>query len=534
MHKLSLLSNSIYYVCTLYLLAMVAGCGDKSKELSQDTNQPNVLFISVDDLNDWIGLLGDQGHSDVKTPNLDRLARRGVYFSNNHANVPVCTPSRLGVMTGLSAVSTGCYSNTSGVQNKNLWNETLALPALFRLNGYHTMACGKIEGHACYDIEIDHPEQKMWDERAPRSFNMTDDLMKDGDGYNGVYFYPFPKGGSPIKKLNPKYKGHSLCAGPIDRKDLPTGKMPDELSADWAIERLNRDYEKPFILGVGFVRPHVPYTAPQEFFDLYPINKINIPSEPKGELDDIPMYGKAMAYGAFEPSNEMLVRDLGPDYRKHLVQGYLACVSFLDAQVGKVLSALEESKYADNTIIVLWSDHGQHLGEKRSWRKNTLWEESTNSPMIWVVPGLTKADGICSQATSLMDIYPTLDQLCNLQNTNNVDGISLVPQLKNVETKRSTPAITSYSYGSHSVREERWHYIRYYNGEEELYDGDSDQGEHYNLANDPKYKDIIEQMKGHLPKDIHHSAQKSKTFKTYNTRADLWKIDASLIPEWLQ
>ncbi|MCU4174011.1 sulfatase [Carboxylicivirga sp. N1Y90] len=523
-----------YLFIAFLILAITRGCKNKQKEQKTNSNQPNVLFISVDDLNDWLSLLGEEGHPNVKTPNLDDLAKRGVYFANNHTSVPVCTPSRLGVMTGLSAVSTGCYSNTSGVQNQNLWNEALALPALFRKNGYHTMACGKIEGHACYDIELDNPEQLMWDERAPRSFDMTDELMKDGGGYNGVYFYPFPKGGSPIKNHNPSYKGHSLCAGPIDRKDLPTGKMPDELSTDWTIERLNRDYDKPFLLGVGFVRPHVPYTAPKEFFDMYPLDEITFSEEPEDEMDDIPLYGKAMAYGAFEPSNEMVVRELGPSYRKQLVQGYLACVTFLDAQVGRVLDALEKSKYANNTIIVLWSDHGQHLGEKRSWRKNTLWEESTNSPMIWVVPGLTKAGDICKQPTSLIDIYPSLSQLCKLKNAKHVDGISLIPQLKDVNAKRTNPAFTSYSYGSHSVRGERWHYIRYANGDEELYDGIADKKERYNLASNPEYKSIIEKMKKQLPIDIHHSAQESKTHNIYNKRAERWENDASLIPEWLK
>lgn len=525
----------VIYSALLFLFFIgIVGCEHKTDEKRGVDEQPNVLFISVDDLNDWISLLGDKGHVDVKTPNLDRLARRGVYFANNHANVPVCTPSRLGVITGLSAISTGCYSNTSGVLNKNIWNEALALPALFRKNGYHTMACGKIEGHACYDIEINNPQQLMWDERVPRSFEMDDDLMHDAGGYKGVLFYPFPKGGSPIRNHNPNYKGHSLCAGPIDRNDLPAGKMTDELSADWAVERLSRDYEKPFLLGVGFVRPHVPYTAPKEYFDMYPLDEIEIPQVEEGDMDDIPFYGKAMAYGAFEPSNEMVVRELGSNYRKELVQGYLACVTFLDAQVGRVIDALDKSKYADNTIIVLWSDHGQHLGEKRSWRKNTLWEESTNSPMIWVVPGLTKAGQVCEQASSLIDIYPTLDELCQLDNTNSVDGVSLVPQLKNTSEKRQVPAITTYSYGSHSVRNERWHYIRYFNGEEELYDGSVDYVERHNLANDAKFKDVIQQMRVFIPEDIYHEAKNSKTFNTYRNRAEQWSANEASLPLWLE
>lgn len=521
---------AIYFAMAITLVA----CGIEENKQEKENSKPNVLFISVDDLNDWIGIVEDKGNIDIKTPNLDRLAAKGVYFANNHANVPVCTPSRLGVMTGLSAVSTGCYSNTSGVANKELWQQAIALPALFRMNGYHTMGCGKIEGHACHHIEEIHPGQKLWDERLIRNFCASNELLRDGDGYNGIDFYPFPKGGSPIKKYNPTYKGHSLCAGPIDRNDLPFGKMPDEITAEWAIERLNHNYNKPFMLGVGFVRPHVPYTAPQEYFDMYPIDKIKVPEEVEGEMEDIPAYGKAMAYGAFEPSNEKVVRELGPEYRKQLVQGYMACVSFLDDQVGRLIDALEKSKYANNTIIVLWSDHGQHLGEKRSWRKNTLWQESTNSPMIWVVPGVTPVGEVCHQPASLLDIYPTLNQLCQLNSKNSFDGVSLVPQLKDVKIKRTIPAITSYSYGSHSIRGERWHYIRYYDGTEELYDGQNDFNENTNLADNPKYEKVIKEYRAHLPQDIFKPTEQSKQFNAYSQRAKKWNENLDEIPYWLR
>jgi arylsulfatase A-like enzyme len=436
-------------------------------------------------------------------------------------------------MTGLDATNTGCYSNSSGVNNKDLWNQVTALPALFRQNGYTTMGCGKLEGYLCYQLEEGDPKQKLWDERLIRKFTVSNDILKDGGGYNGIDFYPFPKGGSPIKKYNPAYKGHSLCAGPIDRNDLPFGKMPDELTADWAIERIERSYDQPFMLGVGFVRPHVPYTAPKEYFDMYPIDQIVVPEVLEGEMDDIPAYGKAMAYGAFEPGNEHMVRELGPDYRRQLVQGYMACVTFLDAQVGRLLDALEKSEHANNTIIVLWSDHGQHLGEKRSWRKNSLWQESTSSPMLWVVPGVTRKGVICQQPASLIDIYPTLNQLCHLNGTNKFDGLSLVPQLENIETKRVEPAITSYSYGSHSARGERWHYIRYYDGTEELYDGQNDFEEHNNLAGDSQYNKIIEEYRAYLPKDKFAPNAQSKQFHVYSQRAKKWNENPSEVPDWL-
>ncbi|MCW3806391.1 sulfatase [Plebeiibacterium marinum] len=521
------IKNKIVFACAVMFLFSL------SVNAKERSSKPNVLFISIDDLNDWIGMLGATGHPDVKTPNLDRLAARGVYFANNHANTTACTPSRLSVMTGLSAVSTGCYTNKSGVQNQNLWNEVLALPAFFRQNNYYTMACGKIEGHACHGIEKEYPHQKLWDERLPRGFLMDEQTLRDGQGYGGTIFYPFPKGGSPIRNHNASYKGHSLCAGPINPDEIPGGKMPDELAADWAVERLKREYDVPFMLGIGFVRPHVPYTAPKQYFDMYPVDKIYIPTDPIGEMDDIPLYGKAMAYGVFEPGDERMVRELGCEYRKELVQGYLACVTFMDAQLGKVLDALDNSNYADNTIIILWSDHGQHLGEKRSWRKQCLWQESTNSPMLWVVPGLTKGE-ICKQPSSLLDIYPTLIQLCGLNEKVKSDGISLLPQLKDVNKKRSQPAVTTWTYGSHAVRDERWHYIRYYDGSEELYDADNDYGEHYNLAENPDYKAIIAKMKKYLPQDIYTPTSNDVEFNSYKKRVDQWKNNPYWIPEWLR
>ncbi|TKG91960.1 DUF229 domain-containing protein [Puteibacter caeruleilacunae] len=512
---------------------MFQSCGVKQAEQAE-AKKPNVLFISVDDLNDWIGVMKEKGHPDAKTPNLDRLAKRGVYFTNTHCTSAACTPSRLSVMSGLSPISTGCYTNKSGVRNWEVWNEVTLLPAYLRQNGYYTMASGKIEGAACHKIEPKYENQKMWDERMSRKYQLTDEVAKDGAGYGGIDFFPFPMGGSKIKNEKPQYKGHSLCAGALDRDYIPGGKMPDELSTDWVVERLARDYDKPFFLGLGLVRPHVPYTAPKEFFDMYPIDEITIPEDPEGEMDDIPLYAKAIGFGAFEPGDERMVREMGPDYRKQLVQGYLACITFMDSQLGRVLDALDNSKYADNTIIVLWSDHGQSMGEKRSWRKQCLWHESTSSPMVWVVPGMTDAGSLNNQPTSLMDIYPTVTDLCGLPAMKGIDAESMVPLLKDSEAKRDYPVLTTWSYGSHSLRGERWRYIRYFDGSEELYDGLNDFGEHHNLAGDPKYKEVIEGMKKFLPEEKYEPTEKNAEFQAYKKRAAGWKANPKSMPVWLQ
>lgn len=509
-------------------------CNNIKQEQKTTTNKPNVLFISIDDLNNWVGLLKDAGHPDVKTPNIDKLASRGVYFSNAHANTTACTPSRLSIMTGVSAVNTGCYSNSSGMANDSVFSKIPLLPTYFRNNGYYTMGGGKIEGHACKNVENKFPNQVMWDERLPRTFLMDANTFKDGGHYGGIDFYPFPMDGSPIKKQHPNYIGHSLCAGPIDRDSIPGGKMPDELTADWAIKKLEKDYDKPFFLGVGFIRPHVPYTAPRKYFDMYPLDKIYIPKVEPDEMSDIPLYGKAMTYGLGNVGDEFMVREIGEQYRKKLIQGYLASISFMDDQVGRVINALNNSKYAKNTIIVLWSDHGQHLGEKRRWRKMCLWNESSNSPMLWVVPGITKGNQICKQAVSLMDIYPTLAQVCNFKPIKNQDGISLLPQLKNPNKERKNPVIITWTYGSHAVRDNHWHYIHYFDNSEELYDCINDPEQHNNLAKNTKYTKEIKRLKEFIPKDKYKLTERNKDFFKYKKLIDRWTKNNINIPEWLR
>jgi len=514
---------------------LMQACGAKETKSVEKPVKPNVLFISVDDLNDWIGIA--KANPDVKTPNLDRLSKRGVYFDNAHCASPVCTPSRLSVLSSLSPVTTGCYTNKTGTPNQEVWNEVELLPAHFRQNGYHTMGCGKIEGHAGMAIEKDFTNQKMWDERRPRMFNLTEELVKDGGRYGAVDFYPFPMGGSQLTRYNKEHKtnlpGFSLGAGAIDKAYLPEGKMPDEINVEWAIERLNRNYDQPFFLGLGLLRPHVPYTAPKKYFDMYPIDKITIPQALEDEFKDIPLYGKAIAEGTIEPGAEGIVNMVSDSFRKELVQGYLASISFMDAQLGKVLDALDKSKYGENTIIVLWSDHGQCLGEKKNWRKNNLWNEATLSPMVWVVPGMINKGLVNHKAVSLLDIYPTLTELCGLDLKQQKDGESIADLIHDMNAKRQNPVISSWTYGSHSVRVGKWKYIHYYDGSEELYDEEKDFGEHVNLAKKPEHKEIMEELKKHVPKDIYKPTEKNKEFHLYNSRIKKWTANPASMPQWL-
>ena len=343
--------------------------------------RPNVLFLAIDDLNDWIGAQG--GHPQAQTPNLDRLISQSVLFTNAHCAAPVCSASRHALLSGLRPSTTGWYSNTSKSLKSyvRVLGETVPMPTHFKRHGYKTMAAGKIFHKGTSDVE----GYEYWDEERPK-YKWPEKLAARGHGYqgsNGGHFHPFPPdGGAIYQKFQKAIGGQSLCWGALDEADMPPEGMPDEQIAAWAVDRLRQQHDEPFFLAVGFVRPHVPYTAPREFFDRYPIESVIVPEVPADEMDDIPVWGKAMAYGTIPGGDHRNVLDVGPSYWREMTRAYLACVSFVDAQAGKVLDALQNSPYADNTIVVFWSDHGQHLGEKRHWRKMALWEESHSRPAI--------------------------------------------------------------------------------------------------------------------------------------------------------
>ena len=486
----------------LLLFAFIGGVFlDTCLEPARAGSRPNVLFIAIDDLNDWVGALG--GHPQAKTPNLDRLFSQSILFRNAHCAAPVCAASRYALLSGLRPSTTGWYSNTSRPKNRKEYErvlgDTVPLPTHFKHNGYKTMAAGKIFHTGTSDIE----GYDFWDEVRPK-YRWPKWLAERGHGYqgkNGGHFYPFPRdGGAIYQKYKRGVKGQSLCWGALEKSDMPPEGMPDEQVAAWAVERLKQKHDKPFFLAVGFVRPHVPYTAPKEFFDLYPMKDIIIPRVPDDEMDDIPFLGKVMAYGILPGGDHWNVLNISPTYWRELVRAYLACVSFVDAQVGKVLDALEASPYADNTIVVLWSDHGQHLGEKRHWRKQALWEEATRVPLAIRLPRSAGGGRVCDQPVSLIDIYPTLIELCGLPPVKGLEGTSLVPQLKDPTTPRTEPVITTWYYQNHAVRTLNFRYIRYRDGTEELYDHRVDPNEHHNLANDPRYAEIKEKLAAFLPK----------------------------------
>lgn len=470
--------------------------------------KPNVLFIAIDDQNDWIGAFG--GHSLVKTPNIDRLAKRGTAFLNAHCQSPLCNPSRTSLMLGLRPSTTGIYGLTPWFRNVEALKDRVTLPQHFKANGYKTFTSGKI-----YHGNAGGPEKRA------NEFDVWG-----------------PAGGigvKPEKKLIPETPmgNHALMDwGVFPHKDEDKG---DYHVATWTIEQLkNAPKDQPFFIAAGFFLPHVPCYATQKWFDLYPDDDSVLPPFKESDRADTPRFSWYLHWNLPEPRLKWVKEN---NQWRNLVRSYLACTSFVDAQVGRVLDALDESGLAENTIIVLWSDHGWHLGEKGITGKNTLWERSTRVPLIFAGPGVGKMNR-STQPVELLDIYPTLIDLCNLQPRADLEGISLMPQLKNPAAKRGRPAITSHNQGNHSVRSERWRYIRYADGSEELYDLEKDPNEWNNVAGNSKNAAVIAEHRRWLPKiDVPPAPGSAHRVLTYNKAADeaVWEGKTirrnDLIPE---
>jgi len=442
------------------------GCDSASQSrLSKQSQKLNVLFIAIDDLNDWIGCLG--GHPDVKTPNLDKLAQRGVLFTNAHCSAPACNPSRASLMTGILPSSSGVYHNPHPWRKSPVLSDAVTLPQHFMAHGYRVVGGGKIY-HGGF------PDPPSWHEYFPsQKKNKPDD--------------PMP----PNRPLNGIPKTSHFDWGPVD---VPDEEMGDWKVANWAIGELRKEHNKPFFLGCGFFRPHLPWYVPKKYFDMYPLDKLTLPNVNENDLDDVPPIGKRMARP--EGDHKKVIEH--KQWRK-AVQAYLASISFVDVCVGRVIEALDKSGYADNTVIVLWGDHGWHLGEKLHWRKFALWEEATHAPLMIIAPAITRSGGRCPRPVSFIDIYPTLIEVCGLSLKKELEGKSLLTLLKNPKASWQRPALTTHGRNNHSLRSERWRYIRYSDGTEELYDHDRDELEWNNLANESIYADIKKELSKWLP-----------------------------------
>jgi arylsulfatase A-like enzyme len=440
-------------------VALLLGASLGHKLLAAQGERPNVLFIAIDDLNHWVGHLGR--NPQTRTPHIDRLAGMGVTFTRANCAAPVCNPSRAALMSGLRPSTTGVYDN-----NQN-WKPAIApeltLTTQFLNAGYNVFGAGKIyHGSEHRDGEWSEYFTKDGGSRLRLHSSAKD------DGVGGIKF------------------------GPLANDDQD---MPDYKVVSYGLEKLHEKHEQPFFLAIGIVKPHMPFSVPKKYFDMFPLNQIELPPYREDDLNDVPPAGVKMA----KPGGDH-AQILASGRWKEAVQAYLATIAFCDAQVGRLIDGWQQSAYRDNTVVVLWGDHGWHLGEKHHWRKFALWEEAARAPLIWIAPGVTKAGGVCERPVDFMTIYPTLCDLAGIPIPSHVEGPSIRPLLADPQAAWDRPALTTYHLNNHSLRSERWRYIRYADGGEELYDHDADPYEWTNLASAPRHSDVKIDLAEWLPK----------------------------------
>jgi arylsulfatase A-like enzyme len=440
-----------------HLLAAAALFAGAAALPAATPQKPNVLFIAIDDLRDWIGYYGR--NPQAQTPNFDRLAKLATSFTRAYCASPVCNPSRTALMSGMRPSTTGVYENN--IDFRPLVAPDKMLTTAFRNAGYFVHGAGKIY-HEAY--------------RRPTEW---DDYLEREGGYP-----PVPPGQSAGVG--------GIKFAPLDCKDED---LPDWKIADYGIASLAKKHDKPFFLAVGFHKPHMPWNVPRKWFDKFPLATIQLPPHLANDLDDVPPAGVRMAHP--ETDHEPMVKS---GRWKEAVQAYLATIAYLDMNLGRLLDAYEKSPHRANTIVCLWSDHGWHLGEKSHWRKFALWEEATRSPFMWIVPGVTKPGTICSTPVDFMGIFPTLADLCGLSAPKHPEGKSFRALLANPSAAWDAPAVTTYRYKNHTVRTAAWRYIRYANGDEELYDEVKDPNEYTNLAAKPEFAAKRAELAQFLPK----------------------------------
>jgi arylsulfatase A-like enzyme len=454
---------------TLWFLLLAASSAWAQREQPYD-----VLFIAVDDLNDWVGYLG--GHPQTQTPNIDRLAARGMAFLNAQSPSAICHAVRTAVLTGLRPSTSGIYGNGPDWRDQSVFQGIQTIPRYFREHGYATSGAGKIfHAHTYAEYGLaGFNDTTAWDEYFPSlDRQLPDELGPMNIPVNGP-------------------TGRSFDWAGLVAEDYALG---DGQVTTWVSERLRRTEGGPRFTAAGIYRPHLPWYVPQAYFDRFPLDEIVLPPYLSEDLEDVPEVARTAAGDATEIHDWVV-----ENHRwREAVRGYLASISYADAMVGLLLDALDSSGRADNTIIVLWGDHGFHLGEKHRWRKMTLWVESLHVPFIIVAPGVTRPGSRTTAPVSLMDIYPTLVELAGFERPAHLEGRSLVPLLEDPAVVWQHPTLSTYGYRNHAVVSAEHKYIRYADGSEELYDVRMDPDEWRNLAMDANYADVKQGLSQFLP-----------------------------------
>ena len=431
--------------------------------------KPNVLFIAIDDMNDWTTLFDP--NNPIQTPHLQRLAARGTFFNKAYCVSPACNPSRTAILTGQHPSTTGVYGNKDSW--RTLVPDAVTLPQYFKEQGYSTQGAGKIfhHGEAGRDRE-DNP-----------SFEQFSDMLA-------------------TRKAETNHNGYTegLLALTVFDWGVHDKKIIDLDIVEWVEDAMDKPQEKPVFMAAGIFRPHMPFYADQQTWDKYPYEGLTMPPIPENDLDDVGHIARNMAQKEFFITDQVLGKpEQDPGSHHTFVKAYQAASDYADQMVGRLLDKLDASGQAENTIIVLFSDHGYHLGDKESCVKFTLWEKANHVPFIIVAPGITQPGTICDTPVSLLDIYPTLLELCGLPENESVDGVSLLPLLKDSQADWDRPALMTMGRGNHAIRSDRWRYIRYSDGTEELYDHNNDPWEWENLASRPQYASVLAEHRTWLP-----------------------------------
>lgn len=481
------------FIFPIVAVLLLTACKTSNEKADLTFNEkPNIVLIAVDDLNNWVGAWGGQ----AKTPHIDKLASEGRMFSQAYCVVPACNPSRVALFTGLRPENTGQFVNDGNFRDLPGGPDRVTLPQCLSQAGYKTAAAGKLF----------HSARGGADEPSERSDDISWDFQWKGNvGTPGHHLFLNDKGYAKwlegvedmLGDLIGGNSGVSYMAkfgvwGAIPHAKEECG---DWKIADYGVNFLQEEHEKPFFLGLGIFRPHSPQIVPQEFIDMYPLDEIQVPELPADDMDDIPAFAQTNWSSPFVKA----VHKQGQ--LPQAVQGYLASCSFADACIGHFMEALNNSKYRDNTIVILFTDHGFQLGHKNRWEKFSLWKQGTNTPMVIRMPNNMIEPGQTSEAVSLLDIYPTIMDLLNIEPPVKFDGESLVPLLVDKNFKREVPAIVTWEQGSHSVLRSNWNYIHYKNGSEELYNQKDDPNEYNNLAHKPEFRKLMDELKEFIPFD---------------------------------
>ncbi|MCR9197709.1 MAG: sulfatase [Planctomycetaceae bacterium] len=459
----------------IFSLTILAALAPRSLPADKQA-RPNVLFIAIDDLNDYA--LGLNAEFRAATPHMERLARRGTLFTNAHCAAPACNPSRVSVITGVSPSTSGVYINRDDWRENARLKSVTTLPQHMRNHGYRVIGGGKLYHAANLSQQglEGYLDPRPWHEYFPSTTRqLPDAFIPSGHSRNGS---------------NRFYGGRFDW----DALDISDAEMGDGQVVAWAERQLSKAHDARLFLSVGIYRPHIPWYTPARWFDKTPRDQIKLPEDPRRDVQDVP----ETAVDSTKQQWHQWLADNGK--WKDATHAYLASVRFADAMVGRLIAALDASPLADNTIIVLWSDHGYHLGHKQHWEKRVLWEQATHVPLIVVDSRIpASANQRCNTPVSLLDLYPTLCDLCSLDRPAHLEGESLKPWLQSADRASRRAVVTTYQFNNHSIRSRHWRYIRYADGSEELYDHRIDPGERRNVAARSASADVIRRLAAFLP-----------------------------------